>query len=202
MQRKLGPRVAGLTQVMDPLRLTSHGAGGGPEPVIWSSSVDASRPGLSLIKSQITRTLMGWGVRTITIVDSSRVSFSNPVRELLFELNGRKPKAACAAELLKRFFLRVNATKRSLSVPIPYRPISRASVAQANADVTALEALFDTLDAIFLLMESCESRWLLTALGFDMFAVMCCGAHSTEAKGERLSGYYCDDIVTPTDTQL
>ncbi|EPS98715.1 hypothetical protein FOMPIDRAFT_1051349 [Fomitopsis schrenkii] len=128
------------------------------------------------------RTLMGWGVRTITIVDSSRVSFSNPVRELLFELNGRKPKAACAAELLKRFFLRVNATKRSLSVPIPYRPISRASVAQANADVAALEALFDTLDAIFLLMESCESRWLLTAPGFDMF------------HGELLS-----DIVAPAD---
>lgn len=50
----------------------------------------------------------GWGVRTITFVDSSRVSFSNPVRQPLFEfedcLNGGKPKAACAADRLKKVF--------------------------------------------------------------------------------------------------
>lgn len=50
----------------------------------------------------------GWGVRTITFVDSARVSFSNPVRQPLFEfedcLNGGKPKAACAAERLRKVF--------------------------------------------------------------------------------------------------
>ena len=50
----------------------------------------------------------GWGVRTITFVDSARVSFSNPVRQPLFQfedcLNGGKPKAACAAENLKKIF--------------------------------------------------------------------------------------------------
>ena len=50
----------------------------------------------------------GWGVRTITFVDSARVSFSNPVRQPLFDfedcLNGGKPKAACAAEKLKKIF--------------------------------------------------------------------------------------------------
>ena len=52
--------------------------------------------------------LQAWGVRTITFVDSSRVSFSNPVRQPLFEfedcLNGGKPKAACAADRLKKIF--------------------------------------------------------------------------------------------------
>ena len=47
-------------------------------------------------------------MRTITLVDSARVSFSNPVRQPLFEfedcLNGGKPKAACAAERLKKIF--------------------------------------------------------------------------------------------------
>lgn len=44
-------------------------------------------------------------MRTITFVDSSRVSFSNPVRQPLFEfedsLNGGKPKAEAAATRLK-----------------------------------------------------------------------------------------------------
>ncbi len=52
--------------------------------------------------------LQGWGIRTITFVDSARVSFSNPVRQPLFRfedcLNGGKPKAACAAERLKEVF--------------------------------------------------------------------------------------------------
>lgn len=47
----------------------------------------------------------GWGVRNITFVDSGNVSFSNPVRQSLFEfedcLNGGKPKAEAAAARLK-----------------------------------------------------------------------------------------------------
>ena len=47
-----------------------------------------------------------WGVRKITLVDSSTVSFSNPVRQPLFEftdsLDGGKPKAQAAAESLKQ----------------------------------------------------------------------------------------------------
>ena len=47
-------------------------------------------------------------MRTITFVDSSRVSFSNPVRQPLFEfedcLDGGKPKAECAAERLKKVY--------------------------------------------------------------------------------------------------
>lgn len=49
-----------------------------------------------------------WGVRKITLVDSSTVSFSNPVRQPLFEftdsLDGGKPKAQAAAESLKRIY--------------------------------------------------------------------------------------------------
>ena len=49
-----------------------------------------------------------WGVQKITLVDSATVSFSNPVRQPLFEfvdcLQGGKPKAACAAEALRRIY--------------------------------------------------------------------------------------------------
>jgi hypothetical protein len=58
--------------------------------------------------TQLTTSIQGWGVRTITFVDSARVSFSNPVRQPLFEfedcLDGGKPKAACAANHLKKIF--------------------------------------------------------------------------------------------------
>lgn len=63
--------------------------------------------------------VQGWGVRTITFVDSSKVSFSNPVRQPLFKfedcLNGGKPKAECAAERLKEVWPGI------VSCPIPIR---------------------------------------------------------------------------------
>ena len=49
-----------------------------------------------------------WGVRTITFVDNGRISFSNPVRQTLFEFldcqDGGKLKAETAASALKRIF--------------------------------------------------------------------------------------------------
>ena len=50
----------------------------------------------------------GWGIRHITFVDSAKVSYSNPVRQPLFDfedcLDGGKPKAQCAADKLKKIF--------------------------------------------------------------------------------------------------
>lgn len=50
----------------------------------------------------------GWGVRNITFADLAKVSFSNPVRQPLFEfadsLDGGKYKAQAAADSLKRIF--------------------------------------------------------------------------------------------------
>ncbi|KAG9102321.1 Autophagy protein 7 [Ceratobasidium sp. UAMH 11750] len=174
-----------------------------------------------LFRSEISffTSFQGWGVRTITFVDSARVSFSNPVRQPLFEfvdcLEGGKPKAACAAESLEKIFPGVNATGIDMSIPMPGHPIPPTALEKTEADVAKLEALVDDHDAIFLLMDSRESRWLPTvlgaakgkivmnaALGFDSFLVMRHGVRAAHASGEtpRLGCYYCNDIVAPADS--
>lgn len=60
------------------------------------------------LRDNVFLPLKGWGVRTITFVDYGNISFSNPVRQTLFEFadcqNGGKPKADTAASALKRIF--------------------------------------------------------------------------------------------------
>src|SRR3984957_9022883 len=48
---------------------------------------------------------------------------------------------------------------------MPGHPIPPGSEAQARKDVETLERLFDNHDAVFLLMDSRESRWLPTVMG-------------------------------------
>ncbi|KAI0820396.1 hypothetical protein BC628DRAFT_1397266 [Trametes gibbosa] len=227
IQGKLGPRIADLAPMMDPTRLADQAVDLNLKLMRWRilPALDLDKVantrclllGAGTLGCYVARTLMGWGVRTITFVDSARVSFSNPVRQPLFEfedcLNGGKPKAACAADRLRKVFPGVNATGHSLSIPMPGHPIPPSSVAQARADVAKLEGLFDAHDVVFLLMDSRESRWLPTvlgaakgkivlnaALGFDTYLVMRHGARNEDKRGGRLGCYYCNDIVAPTDS--
>ncbi|KAH8092571.1 hypothetical protein BXZ70DRAFT_1010662 [Cristinia sonorae] len=226
-QGKLGPRMADLAPMMDPTRLADQAVDLNLKLMRWRilPSLDLDKVattkclllGAGTLGCYVARTLMGWGVRKITFVDSARVSFSNPVRQPLFEfedcLNGGKPKAACAAERLKKIFPGVDATGHNLSIPMPGHPIPPASVEQAKKDVATLEKLIDEHDAVFLLMDSRESRWLPTvlgaakgkivmnaALGFDTFLVMRHGARESLSTGTRLGCYYCNDIVAPADS--
>jgi ubiquitin-like modifier-activating enzyme ATG7 len=48
---------------------------------------------------------------------------------------------------------------------MPGHPIPPGSEEQTKRDVKVLEDLFDAHDAVFLLMDSRESRWLPTVLG-------------------------------------
>jgi ubiquitin-like modifier-activating enzyme ATG7 len=173
--------------------------------------------GAGTLGGYVSRNLMGWGVRKITFVDYGSVSFSNPVRQPLFEyedcLNGGKPKAIQAAEMLKRIYPGVDAEGHSFSVPMLGHAL--ADEAKTKADYDKLEALINAHDVIFLLMDTRESRWLPTvmgkaagkvvmnaALGFDSYVVMRHGAEATHEGQDTLGCYFCNDVVAPADVSF
>ncbi|KAG7452779.1 E1-like protein-activating [Guyanagaster necrorhizus] len=229
VQGKLGPRVADLAPMMDPTRLANQAVDLNLKLMRWRivpsldlDKIAATRClllGAGTLGCYVARCLMGWGVRTITLVDSARVSFSNPVRQPLFQfsdcLNGGRPKAECAAERLREVWPGLNASGYTLSIPMPGHPIpvSPSLCEQVQQDVEKLEKLIEEHDVVYLLMDSRESRWLPTviarskdklvmnaALGFDTFLVMRHGARHTLDDNSRLGCYYCNDIVAPADS--
>jgi ubiquitin-like modifier-activating enzyme ATG7 len=130
---------------------------------------------------------MGWGVRKITFIDNANVSFSNPVRQPLFTFNdcldGGAKKAERAAQALQEIYPGVDAKGHVMEVPMLGHPITDSAKTKQHFD--KLRKLIDEHDAIFLLMDTRESRWLPTvmgksagkivlnaALGFDTFVVM------------------------------
>lgn len=136
-----------------------------------------------------------WGVKHITFVDNGKVSFSNPVRQNLFNfndtLNGGCHKATTAAkrlaeicpglvrniivyvnilDILSHIFLNcVSQTTigHNIHIPMPGHPIGADLKQQesTSTDINNLKSLVEQHDSIFLLTDSRESRWLPTLLG-------------------------------------
>ncbi|KAF2967094.1 hypothetical protein GQX73_g6464 [Xylaria multiplex] len=221
---KLTARSVSLAESMDPARLADQSVDLNLKLMKWRISpnlnLDAIKNtkclllGAGTLGSYVSRNLMGWGVRKITFVDYGAVSFSNPVRQPLFVfddcLNGGAPKATRAAEALKQIYPGVDSHGEVLSVPMLGHPL----VDKTQGDFEKLKALIDEHDAIFLLMDSRESRWLPTvmgkaagkivmnaALGFDTYVVMRHGAQPKDNSATTLGCYFCNDVVAPGDSQ-
>lgn len=221
---KLQARQANLGEYMDPKKLADQAVDLNLKLMKWRISptldLDAIKNtsclllGAGTLGSYVSRNLMGWGVRKITFVDYGSVSFSNPVRQPLFEfkdaLNGGSPKATRAAESLQAINPGVESEGHVLSVPMLGHPIT--DPAKSEADFTKLKELIESHDAIFLLMDSRESRWLPTlmgkaagkivmnaALGFDTYVVMRHGAAPKDDSEKTLGCYFCNDVVVATD---
>jgi ubiquitin-like modifier-activating enzyme ATG7 len=174
------------------------------------------RSGLGLFWA-LANWIQGWGVRKITFVDNGSVSFSNPVRQPLFNFNdcleGGAKKAIRASEALKEIYPGVDSSGHVMSVPMAGHPIM--DEATTKAEFARLEQLIEEHDAIFLLMDTRESRWLPTvmgkaagkivmnaALGFDTFVVMRHGAHEKVKPEHGLGCYFCNDVVAPADVSI
>jgi ubiquitin-like modifier-activating enzyme ATG7 len=165
--------------------------------------------GAGTLGCNVARCLMGWGVRHINIVDYGVVSYSNPVRQgLYYYKDSGKPKAVTAAENLAQIFPGVKATGYRIQIPMPGHPVSPSTVDQTQTDLSKLEELIRSSDAVFLLTDTRESRWAPTvigaaynkliinaALGFDSYLVMRHGR-----QGEDLGCYFCTDVVAPGDS--
>ncbi|XP_029391207.1 ubiquitin-like modifier-activating enzyme ATG7 isoform X1 [Mus pahari] len=222
----MGPRMVNLSGCMDPKRLAESSVDLNLKLMCWRLvptldldkvvSVKCLLLGAGTLGCNVARTLMGWGVRHVTFVDNAKISYSNPVRQPLYEfedcLGGGKPKALAAAERLQKIFPGVNASGFNMSIPMPGHPVNFSDVTmeQAHRDVEQLEQLIDSHDVIFLLMDTRESRWLPTviaaskrklvinaALGFDTFVVMRHGLKKPKQQG---AGDLCPShLVAPAD---
>jgi len=242
-KQKIGPRMVDLSSSMDPRRLADSAVDLNLKLMRWRllpelnlETITSTRClllGAGTLGCNVARCLLGWGVRNITLVDNGTVSYSNPVRQSLFvfddSLNGGQPKATAAAEALCRIFPGVNAVGVQLSIPMPGHTVTDAVAESVKQDVEQLKQLFDNHDAVFLLMDTRESRWLPTvmgtatnklvinaALGFDTYLVVRHGNRASTAgttvpecdvadlskciPGEVLGCYFCNDVVAPGDS--
>jgi ubiquitin-like modifier-activating enzyme ATG7 len=164
--------------------------------------------GAGTLGCAVTRILLGWGVKNVTLVDNGHVSYSNPVRQSLFTFEDAKAKSAkaeTAALRAREIDPNANVQGIALHIPMPGHPI--INPIEFEASVARLQKLIASHDALFLLTDSRESRWLpalighslnrliiTTGLGFDSYVVM---RHGTQ--NDRSSCYFCHDVVGPTD---
>lgn len=224
---KLQAQQANLGDYMDPARLADSSVDLNLKLMKWRLAPELDLDvikntkclllGAGTLGSYVSRNLLGWGVRKITFVDYGKVSYSNPVRQPLFEfedcIGGGKPKALQAAQMLKRIYPGVESEGHSLSVPMLGHPFTNED--KTRADFEKLQSLIDAHDAIFLLMDTRESRWLPTvmgkvagkmvlnaALGFDSYVVMRHGSEITREGQMPLGCYFCNDVVTPADVSI
>lgn len=226
--QKLTSRTVDLAEYMDPTRLADQSVDLNLKLMKWRIApeldLDVVRDsrclllGAGTLGSYVARNLLGWGVRNITFVDNAKVSFSNPVRQPLFGFRdcvaGGVDKAERAAEALREIYPGVEGRGLKLSVPMAGHPV--ADEGKEREEFETLERLVEEHDALFLLMDSRESRWLPTvlgkakgkvvmnaALGFDTYVVMRHGAKlNAEDKPESSLGcYFCNDVVAPADVR-
>jgi len=237
---QMGPKLANMRSSMDPAKLAEGSVDLNLKLMKWRlvPELDLDKImkskclllGSGTLGCGVARSLLGWGVRHISLVDNGKVSFSNPVRQSLFVfedcLNGGKPKAVAAAAHLEKIFPGVTAEGHDLSIPMPGHPLSPATEAGVKEAYLKLQELISEHTIIFLLMDSRESRWLPTlmaatcpdklvinaALGFDTFLVMRHGVRGSASSsisceegagvldGTQLGCYFCNDIVAPGDS--
>ena len=233
-----GPRTVNLSPLLSPQHLAAQASDLNLRLMKWRAvpnldleklrSLKVLLLGSGTLGCGVARTLQGWGVRDMTLVDNGRVSYSNPVRQSLFVLedcvDGGKPKATAAAESLERIAGEANikASGIHLTIPMPGHPFgSEKAEESARRDGRILSDLIKDCDVVFLLTDTRESRWLPTvmaraegkmlinaALGLDSWLVMRHGGEASRddesgiesTDNTRLGCYFCNDVVAPENS--
>ncbi|VDD87114.1 unnamed protein product [Enterobius vermicularis] len=228
-----------LRSRFDPIRLMEHSVELNLRLIRWRlvpglqlelySNLKCLILGSGTLGCNIARSLLGWGVRNFSFVDNCTVSFSNPVRQSLFEyadaLDGGKSKSKAAADALRRIFPSVKAEAYDLTIPMPGHTVSAEGKEEVTEAINLLEKLIIDHDVVFLVMDSREARWLpcllstyhqklaiSVALGFDSYVVVRHGfsrpdklscdvpLDSVVIPGSHLGCYFCCDVTAPGNT--
>lgn len=168
--------------------------------------------GAGTLGCSIARLLLGWGFTNLTFVDNGVVSYSNPNRQSLYDVDdcaNRKFKAITIVEkLLKINPSLTNCSGHVCNIPCPDHIILDEK--QSSEDFNMLEKLVADNNVIFTLTDDRESRWLpvvLTvshpnkilinvALGFDTYLVS-----RIDTNNKENGCYFCNDILAVYNSQ-
>ena len=146
------------------------------------------------------------------MIDSGKVSYSNPVRQSLFTYEDAKSsasKAKTAAARALQIDPNAQIEGHELCVPMPGHVVINEE--ESKEAFEKLHELVKSHDVIFLLTDSRESRWLpallghqsekiviTVGLGFDSFVVM---RHGMRNSTKKSSCYFCHDVIGPSDVK-
>ncbi|EPY20665.1 hypothetical protein STCU_08893 [Strigomonas culicis] len=229
-------KVENLNSVMNPEERANKGSQCNLQLMKWRAAPNiqldeiqnckALLLGTGTLGCNVARNLLMWGVRHITLVDRSTVSYSNLGRQTLFLFEDAKngtEKCIAGASALRNIIPGVCVTPVSLNIPIPGNRAG-ADKQELIERVAVLRDLITSHDVVFLLTDSRESRWLPSllaaahgtpvinvALGFDSFLVRRHGVVSvtsgsnvvgTDHGEQPLSCYFCKVIYAPSKSQL
>lgn len=233
---KLKSKFVDLSASMDPARISESSVNLNLKLMRWRLLPQLDLEVLQKLKvlvlgsgtlgCNVARCLLGWGVKNITMLDNGTVSYSNPVRQSLFNFEDcGKPKAETASARIKQINPSAESRGVTLSIPMPGHPVSKLEEEKVKEDITQLEDLVESADVVFLLTDTRESRWLPTlitaakhkicinsALGFDTYLVMRHGVRdesevldppqigASTISGTQLGCYFCNDVVAPSDS--
>ena len=154
-KNQFAPKFANMKSSMDPKSLAESSVDLNLKLMKWRlvpdldlvkfSNVKCLLLGSGTLGCNVARCLLGWGVKNITFVDNGKVSYSNPVRQSLFNfehcLDGGKPKAQSAAETLEKVYPGVKTKGYNLNIPMPGHPISDSTRSKVQEDYNLLENL-------------------------------------------------------------
>lgn len=236
---RLGPTIADLSDTMDPTKLSDRAINLNLKLMKWRLVPDLDLDKISNLRClllgagtlgcSVARVLLGWGVNSITFVDSANVSHSNTVRQSLYSHQDavkHKHKAYAARDALLNIRPSINAEGVVLHVPMPGHVVGASLMQSTKQALEKLEELVEKSDVVFLLLDSREARWLPTvlcaamnkiainaALGFDSYTVQRHGTRDVAATavspdldarnpcGRDLGCYFCNDVTQPGNSQ-